>query len=120
MTEDYLGGKVKFNKAEKHFVSETQEKIEKLDFRGALLRTWIPIKNLNQAIDQQKPWELAKSDKPDDKIKLEDLLTEGTADLYNIAIALQPFMPKKSQEILTILTADKIVKPSTPLFERLK
>ena len=54
------------------------------------------------------------------KEKLTKILQELTLDLYNIALSLKPFMPKKSKEILDIITAKQIKKPSEPLFPRLQ
>jgi len=93
------------------------EELKQLRFREALLTIWQVIAKDNSLIDQEKPWELAKDEANKDKLK--SLLKELSLDLYNIALALKPFMPNKSKEILDIITAKKVTKPSEPLFPRL-
>ena len=111
MVEKYLDGKVGKLTA----TPLGGEEIKQLRFREALLTIWNVIQQANTTIDQEKPWELAKSG---DK-KLPKLLNDLVQDLYSVAVALQPFMPNKSEEIIKILSAKKIVKPSEPIFPRL-
>ena len=94
-----------------------REEIRQLHFRESLLTIWQVIQKDNLLIDQEKPWELAKDEQ--NKPKLEALLKELVFDLYNIAVALKPFMPQKSQEIIDVITAKKIIKPQSPIFPRL-
>lgn len=114
MVEKYLDGKIK---VDFKYIQLGQEEIRQLHFREALLTIWQVIAKDNSLIDQTKPWELAKDAKNLDQI--EKILQELILDLYNIALALKPFMPKKSQEILDIITANNIKKPEKPLFPRL-
>ena len=113
MVEDYLGGKVDVNFEEKNVISE---KIESLDFKGAVHNIWDLIRETNFLIDEKKPWVLAKEDKFDE---IKEVLEKCIENIYNIAIALKSFMPNKSQEILDIITAQEIKKPSEALFPRL-
>ncbi|MDD5749280.1 MAG: methionine--tRNA ligase [Patescibacteria group bacterium] len=114
MVEKYLDGKIDLQFVDKKLA---QEEIRQLRFREALLTIWQVIQNSNTLIDQEKPWLLAKDEK--NKGKLEELLKELVFDLYNIATGLKPFMPEKSAQIIAILTADKIKKPTEPIFPRL-
>ncbi|MFA6466807.1 MAG: methionine--tRNA ligase [Patescibacteria group bacterium] len=114
MVEKYLDGKIK---VDFKYTQLGQEEIRQLHFREALLTIWQVIAKDNSLIDQTKPWELAKDEK--NLGQIEKILQELILDLYNIALALKPFMPKKSKEILDIVTADKIKKPEKPLFPRL-
>lgn len=116
MIAAYLNGKVALDtKIVKPLGSE---EIRRFKFREALLSIWQVIQEDNALIDQAKPWELAKSATAEDKKKLRDILQSLTKDLYNIAVALEPFMPRTSAKIIAIITADKISKPSEPLFPR--
>ena len=120
MVEQYLSGDIKDkNFKELEFVKKINQKIEQLKFREALLEIWKIIQDSNALVDEAKPWELSKSEIATDKEKLSEVLQTLSLNLYNIAIALQPFMPQKSQEIIKIITDKKIKKPSTPLFARL-
>ena len=47
------------------------------------------------------------------------ILEDLALDLYSIGLALQPFLPEKSKEIINIITKQKVVKPEIPLFKRL-
>jgi len=114
MVEQYMDGRVKVDFKD---MSLGHEELKQLRFREALLTIWQVIAKDNSLIDQEKPWELSKD--ISNKDKLEKILQELSLDLYNIALGLKPFMPKKSKEILDIITAKKIKKPSKPLFPRI-
>jgi len=115
MIEKYLDGKVdKLNKT--NFVEQINSKIESLKLREALLDIWKLIQESNHLVDDAKPWDLAKNNE-DDKIK--EVLQTLSNNLYNIAVALEPFMPNTSQQIVDIITAKQITKPDKPLFPRL-
>ncbi|MFA6604533.1 MAG: methionine--tRNA ligase [Patescibacteria group bacterium] len=114
MVEQYMAGKINIEFKD---MSLGKEELKQLHFREALLTIWQVIAKDNTLIDQSRPWELAKADT--NKDKLEKILQELSLDLYNIALALKPFMPKKSKEILDIITAKKVQKPAKPLFPRI-
>ena len=116
MIEKYLEGHINIDFIELPFIEEANKKIEKLNFRGALLDIWYIIKKDNSIIDMQKPWELFKNN---DKEKLKNILQDLALDLYNIGLMLHSFMPKKSKEIINIITNKKVIKPKEPLFPRL-
>ena len=67
-----------------------------LDFRGALETTWQLVTALNRAIDDRKPWTLAKEERNDD---LDALLYELCEGLRWLALLLHPFMPERAQEM---------------------
>jgi methionyl-tRNA synthetase len=119
MTEDYLDGKATVKSSDNKLAEVVNKNLEHLKFREALLEIWRVIQSSNALVDETKPWALAKSENEKDKELLKGTLIKLNQDLYSVALALQAFMPKKSQQILDILTADKIQKPNTPLFERL-
>ncbi len=88
--------------------------IADLHFRDALLEVWKKIAEANQTIDREKPWTIAESD----PATLQKLLQQLVLDLYDIQLALEPFMPATSKKIHEVITANPIVK-SEPLFGRL-
>ncbi len=121
MVEQYLSGQVVLKpQTDSEFILSVNNKIEQLKFRDALLDIWKLIQNSNVLVDTTKPWLLSKSESEDDKKTLIEVLTTLTNDLYQIAFALKAFMPETAQAILAILTANKIQKPSEPLFKRLE
>lgn len=115
MIEKYLDGKIdKLDTTD--FVEQINSKIESLKFREALLDIWKLIQDSNHLVDDAKPWDLAKNNEND---KIKEVLQILANKLYNIAMALESFMPDTSKKIIDIITADKISKPDKPLFPRL-
>lgn len=116
MIEKYLGGALS---PELPVIHEFQSKvgffIDQLAFRGALEEVWLAIRDCDELIDKEKPWVLFKSDTKRAKNVLGDLALR----LYNISIALRPFMPETAGKIEKALTANPIVKYSG-LFARIQ
>ena len=67
-----------------------------LDFRGALETTWQLVTTLNRAIDDRKPWVLAKEGRDDE---LDALLYELCEGLRWLAMLLHPVMPERANEM---------------------
>jgi methionyl-tRNA synthetase len=81
-------------------------------FDEALEQIWKVVRSCNVTIDQEKPWELAKSDPK----KLAKVLGEILTKLSCVALSLESFMPNTSQKIKEQLVT---LKPE-PLFPRLE
>lgn len=60
---------------------------------------------------------VVKQEEKQDELKVD--LQAIVRSLYSVATSLKPFMPNKSQQIIDILTAEKITKPEFPLFPRI-
>ena len=89
-----------------------QNKIAEFQFGGALDEIWRVVKNANEYIESNKPWELAK-----DKNKLnelENVLGNLFKSINGIGQALKPFLPETSQKIKTQI---KSLNPE-PLFPK--
>ena len=105
---------IRISKSETNSKSETgkiSKLIEDLKFDQALQEIAGEITKLNQYIEENKPWELAKTD----QAKLAEVLSFVHAGLVDIAPQIAPFMPE---------TADKMKKQletlePEPLFPRL-
>lgn len=99
-----------------NFESSHNDQISKLikeyNFDGALEYINGLVKDANKFIEDNKPWELAKTDENKFKEVMEKLLS----DLENIAELLIPFLPETSQKIKTALETKK----AQPLFQRIK
>ncbi|MGA2192415.1 MAG: methionine--tRNA ligase [Nitrospirota bacterium] len=76
-----------------------KQSMDKLDFSDALDSIWALISVANKTIDYSAPWNLAKSEKTEDRRKLEDVLGVAAEVLKVSAITLYPFMPSKMQLI---------------------
>lgn len=91
------------------------EAMKNLRFEKALDEVWKIIKGVNQYIDAQKPWVLAKSD-----IKqLELVLGRVVADLRQVAKLLMPLLPDTSAKMTLALGAHKINNTVGILFPRI-
>ncbi|MCX6812205.1 MAG: methionine--tRNA ligase [Candidatus Berkelbacteria bacterium] len=86
--------------------------IEELKFDQALTEIWKVIAELNQFIDQSKPWELAKSDSG----KLVEVLSEVHRSLSNLVTPISYFMPETADKMKHQL---ETLKPE-PLFPRIE
>lgn len=89
--------------------------IEQYKFHEALALVWQYVAWANKTVDENKLWELGKTDLP----KFTEVSKQVIDVLEIIAKALAPFMPETSQKILTAVTAEKIVK-SEPLFPKVE
>jgi methionyl-tRNA synthetase len=76
-------------------------------FDRALDEVWEQVRGLNQYIDQEKPWEIAKQDDPD---HLREVLAYLSSNLLEIADLLEPFMPETALKIQHVFD-EGIVRP---------
>lgn len=74
------------------------------------------LTELNGAIEENKPWELAKTDLANTIIFLSSLV----AEIIAIATALQPFLPDTSEKILKTFSEGKVDNSVGILFPRLE
>lgn len=86
--------------------------IREFKISDAIAHIWQNISILNQAIDTNKPWELAKTDY--EKFELHQL--NQLREIYKIAIYLRSFLPSTAEKIETALKTGKV----EPLFQRIK
>jgi methionyl-tRNA synthetase len=67
------------------------------------------ITKINQYLEEQKPWTLAKEfDK--NRAKIESILAQSALSLIQIATALSIFMPETGEKIYQTLKSDRITK----------
>lgn len=76
-------------------------------FDKAIEEVWEQVRGLNQFIEEEKPWVLAKNK---DEDHLREVLANMCSDLIEIAELLEPFMPETSQKIIYMFNTG-IVKP---------
>ncbi|MDQ3158896.1 MAG: methionine--tRNA ligase [bacterium] len=109
----HLGGKVKLVPA-KHDIARYERAIENCRFDKALEEVWKHVRSLNQYIDEQKPWVVAKEG---DNDHLSEILSYQAATLLQIADLLVPFLPDTSAKIKGVFEGDQIT-PIPQLFPR--
>lgn len=88
--------------------------IEQFKFHEALAMIWQYVAWANKTVDENKLWELGKTDKD----KFAEISKQVIDVLRIIADKLTPFMPETAQKISAAVNADKIVK-AEPLFPRI-
>ena len=105
MLEKYFGGKVPEHDTKSLTHSEFSEWFKKVrsamleyDPRLALTLLWEKVTFLNQSIEKNKPWALAKD--PAQKTKLADFLSQLGEWTAHLAVLLSPFLPDSSRKIL--------------------
>ena len=82
----------------------------KIDFALALI--FAQVSDANKFIEDNKPWELAKTDEN----KFQEVMKKLIEDLYVISESLTPFLPETAEKIKSALETKK----AQPLFQRIK
>ncbi|MBX7148566.1 methionine--tRNA ligase [bacterium] len=83
----------------------------------ALEKIWAYITSIDQYIDKQAPWTLAKEKKTD---ILSNVLTEVVHGLYQVCLLCYPFIPTSIEKIWTAYGFDNFKKLSAMAFADLK
>ncbi|MGB4833599.1 MAG: methionine--tRNA ligase [Candidatus Moraniibacteriota bacterium] len=103
---------VSFSVVDDFGTKETSDLLEEFRVADALAHIWTYIAVLNRSIDENKPWELVKTDYK----KFESNHLVLMQEIYKIAVLLRPFLPSTSEKIETALKTGKV----EPLFQRIK
>jgi methionyl-tRNA synthetase len=85
--------------------------LENFQIDRALEYIWMFVRDANKYIEENKPWELAKSN----EAKFEEVMRKLILDLNIIAELLVPFLPETSAKIKTALETKQV----QPLFQRI-
>lgn len=84
------------------------EAIEECRFDRALDAIWDQVRGLNQYIDEEKPWQIAKQ--PDEADHLREVLAYQAGCLLEIADLLDPFLPETAAKIRAVFI-EGIIRP---------
>jgi methionyl-tRNA synthetase len=114
LVEKFSDGKIDAEVAPNTALGETDEQVEKYHFHQALQEIWQAVSWCNETVDQNKLWELGKSD-PE---KFKRVASEVVMTIKIIAEKLTPFIPTAAAKITAAVTAEKITKIE-PLFPRI-
>src|SRR5262249_5856014 len=93
---------------------EVDQDLKEFRFHEALIKTWHIVSVQNKIVDENKLWELGKTDIDAFRKFCEGLL----ANLFLVAKLIAPVMPETSKKILEHLTREKITKME-PLFPKI-
>ena len=117
MVQKYQGGMVGDVPEAKHDTGAYDDAIIACRFDRALDQVWDQVRGLNQFIDQEKPWEIAKNKEED---HLREVLAQQVSDLLEIADLLEPFMPGTTVKIRHIFDTGIIRPLELTLFPKLE
>jgi methionyl-tRNA synthetase len=104
MVDKFLGGRLPtkpplgedfYTTAVAKRTQEISDKMEALDFNGALETIWEVIRSLNARVNEKSPWKLAKTDMKECELVLFDLVWS----LRLVSGWLDPFMPHTAAKI---------------------
>lgn len=115
MITQYQNGIIGQTPGAEHDQAGYWEAIENCRFDRALDEVWEQVRGLNQYIDEQKPWEISKTD---DKDHLREVLAYQVSCLLEIAELLAPFMPETAQKIRHVFEEGVIRSTETTLFPK--
>ncbi len=90
-----------------HDVAQYYEALENCRFDRAIEEVWEQVRGLNQYIDEEKPWVIAKNNEAE---HLREVLAYMSSCLIEIAELIEPFMPTTSQKIIYIFDSG-VVRP---------
>jgi methionyl-tRNA synthetase len=107
MITKYEGGVLGDIPPIEHDAARYHQALADCKFDRALDEVWERVRGLNQYIDEQKPWQIAKTN---DKVHLRDVLAYQAASLLQIADLLEPFMPETAVKIRHVFV-DGVVRP---------
>jgi methionyl-tRNA synthetase len=98
-----------------HDVSAYMAALENCRFDRALEEVWRQVRGMNQYIDEQKPWQLAKTSEP---AHLREVLAYVVSSIMQIAELLVPFMPETALKIQSVFESGKIEPIEGTLFPK--
>jgi methionyl-tRNA synthetase len=98
-----------------HDVAAYHEALASCRFDKALEVVWQQIKGLNQYIDEEKPWQIAKNG---DSEHLKEVLAYQVSCLLEIAELLRPFLPSAAERITNVFREGLVHALDAPLFPK--
>lgn len=115
MVQTYQSGVVGVIPEAEHDVEEFERLIHGMHFDKALDFIFEMIRGVNQYIEMEKPWEIAKSG---DTVHLQKVLAHVVGNLAQVGQLLWPFMPSTAEKIEAIFMDGKVNFDGKPLFPR--
>lgn len=107
MIMKYQNGTIGLLPQTAHDVGMYHEAIADCRFDRAMETIWDQVRGVNQFIEEEKPWVIAKEN---DEQHLQEVLAEAVASLLEIADMLVPFLPDTATRIQGIFS-EGVIKP---------
>ncbi len=117
MIQKYEDGVIGTVPQAQHDSKPVQDALVQCRFDRALDEIWDQVRGLNQYIDEEKPWEIAKTG---DKEHLHEVLVAQVADLLQIADLLTPFLPGAAEKIKNVFASGVVQPIEGTLFPKLE
>jgi len=117
MIRKYQDGVIGNTPPAEHDMGAYEEALEQCKFDRALDSVWEQVRGLNQLIDAEKPWEIAKTGDGD---HLREVLAGFVSDLLEIAKMLQPFLPSTATKIQALFADGTVHEQEGTLFPRIE
>jgi methionyl-tRNA synthetase len=113
MVERYRGGVVPDSEGEPELATDfeglseaVRERLDEVDLTGALDEIWRRVKRLNQYVQDEQPWQLARDDSLAGRL---DAALYGVAEgLRVVSVLLHPFMPDSTEKLLSALDREDL------------
>ncbi len=112
MIEKYCNGK--FDNIDTVPITGLEDDIATCSFNKYLDKIFARLDNLNTSIEENKPWQLVKSD----TTKTKEYLNGLASEIVSIAKALKPFLPDTSDKIIKIFLSGVINNSPGVLFPK--
>ncbi|HSX41280.1 MAG TPA: methionine--tRNA ligase [Candidatus Saccharimonadales bacterium] len=87
-----------------HDTGRIRESMEAFRLDRALDEIWSYVRGVNQYLEDEKPWEIAKTD----KTHLQEVLAQAVSEIIHVAHLLLPFIPATSERILKTFEGGKV------------
>jgi methionyl-tRNA synthetase len=100
-----------------HDMAQYHEALQNCKFDRALDEVWEQVRGINQYIEEEKPWSIAKTG---DKDHLKEVLAYMVSCLLEISDLLEPFLPDTAGKIQHIFSEGFIKELTGTLFPRLE
>jgi methionyl-tRNA synthetase len=107
MIKKYQNGVIGELPESNHDIGQYIAAIEECRFDRALDAVWEQVRGVNQYIEEEKPWEIAKEN---DQEHLREVLADAASSLMEIADLLVPFLPGTAEKIRYVFS-EGIVRP---------
>lgn len=101
--------------AAEHDIAQYQEALAACRFDRALDEVWEQVRGINQYIDEEKPWMIAKEGDDD---HLREVLAYQASSLLGIATLLEPFLPETAARIEAVFSEGIICLIKNTLFPK--
>lgn len=117
MLQQYQKGLIGPTPDANHDIAQYKRALVECRFDRALDDIWEQVRGLNQYIEEEKPWEIAKQDDAD---HLREVLAYQVGALLEIAQLIRPFLPDTADKIEAVFK-DGVVHPmKETLFPKLE